>query len=273
MADYREINRANWNDRAPIHWASDDYGIQRFIEDPRHISQTVALDRDSVGDVGGKTLLHLQCHIGTDSLSWARLGAEVTGIDLSDASIDAARRLSAESGTPGRFLVSEIYDSPAALPGEQFDAVYTGVGALTWLPDVRRWAEVVAHFTKPGGTFFIRDGHPVMWSLDQERGDGQLSIIDTHFEIETPLVDDAGYTYTGPERLEHNQTHEWNHSLGQTVTALIDAGLQIEFLKEHTYVQWKALPSLLQGEDGLWRLPDRPERLPMMFSIKARKPA
>ena len=270
--DYRQVNKANWNDRVAIHWASREYGVQKFIDNPRHISQTVELDRADVGDVTGKSLLHLQCHIGTDTLSWARLGAEVTGVDLSDASIAAAKRLSADSGTPARFVETELYESTLALAGEQFDVVYTGVGALTWLPDIHRWAQVVAQFTKPGGTFYIRDVHPMMWTLDHERNDGLLVIKDRYFELSEPLVSDDEVSYHGEGRLAHQRTHEWNHALGQTVTALIDAGLQIEFLKEQDYSQYRALPWFVQGDDGLWRLPNGQERLPMTFSIRARKP-
>ena len=170
LDEYRAANRNNWDDRVPIHWDSEQYKIQKFIDDPEYISDVVQfdIDRDELGDVSGKTLLHLQCHIGHDTLSWARLGADVTGIDFSEPAIDAARRLSTESGTQGEFIVAELYDSPKVLPGRQFDVVYTSIGATVWLPDINDWAEVVNQFLKPGGTFYVFELHPMMLSVSQE---------------------------------------------------------------------------------------------------------
>jgi SAM-dependent methyltransferase len=152
LDEYRAANLANWNDRVPIHWDSDGYKIRNYVDDPEYVSDVIQFDRDrdELGDVSGKTLLHLQCHIGTDTLGWARSGASVTGVDFSESAITAARKLSAESNTPGEFVVAELYDSPNALPGRQFDIVYTGVGALCWLPDIDGWAKVVAHFFLAG---------------------------------------------------------------------------------------------------------------------------
>ena len=134
-------------------------------------------NRDELGDVTGKTLLHLQCHIGTDTLSWARSGAIVTGVDFSELAIEACKRLSAESGTPGEFILAELYDSPKVMPGRQFDIVYTGLVAICWLPDIKGWAKVVAHFLKPGGTFYILEGHPMMWAVS-EKDNGKKLVLD-----------------------------------------------------------------------------------------------
>lgn len=269
MSDYRELNRANWDDRVPIHLASDDYGIERFITDPFHLSPVVETDRDVFGDVTGKTLAHLQCHIGTDSISWARLGATVTGLDFSPAAIAAARRLSADCGTRVEFVEADVYDAPSALGGARFDLVYTGVGAIVWLPDVRGWAEVVAAVLKPGGVFYIREGHPVLMCLDETRSDGALALEYSYFEQPEPMVWDASASYVGEGELAHSTTHEWNHGVGETVTALIDAGLEIEYVREHDYTEWQALGEMTRCADGKWRLPDRPERAPLMLSIRA----
>ncbi|MDA0256858.1 MAG: class I SAM-dependent methyltransferase [Chloroflexi bacterium] len=230
----------------------------------------VEFDRTEVGEVAGKTLLHLQCHFGRDTLSWARLGAEVTGLDFSEAAIAAARRLSDESGTPGRFLVADLYESPNVL-AEQFDFVYTSVGALNWLPDIGRWGQVVAGFVKPGGTFYVRDSHPVMWSLDAERTDGLLAIEHPYFETAEPLRWGDPRSYAGDGVVDASVTYEWNHGLGETVTALVEAGLTIEFLREHQFVDWEGTPSLEETEPNRWRLTDRPARLPLTFSIRARR--
>lgn len=185
LDEQRRTNRDNWDSRVEIHYGSESYGIEKYIADPNHLSGVVTFDSSKLTDVSGKSLLHLQCHIGTDTLSWARLGAEVTGVDFSEKSLEAARRLSVDSQTPGRFVLSELYDSPRVLP-ETFDIVYTGVGAICWLPDIRGWAEVVAAFLKPGGVFYMREGHPIMWALDWE-DEEKLSITHPYFETPVPL--------------------------------------------------------------------------------------
>lgn len=271
LDNYRRANRENWNDRVPIHWDSPVYDTAGFIADPERLSADVAFDAPQVGDVAGKRLLHLQCHMGKDTLSWARLGAEVTGIDFSEPAILAARRLSAESGTPGRFLVAELYDAPQALP-ESFDVVYTGVGALNWLPDIARWGRIVAAFLAPGGLFYIREGHPMLFCLDW-REDAALVVRYPYFETAEPVVDDDPNTYAGPGTVAHARTYEWNHGLGEMITALLDAGLALTALREHRELAWQGLPQMTQGEDGMWRLPE-PQRdlVPLMFSLIARRP-
>ncbi len=269
LDEFRSANRANWDDRVPIHMESKStYDIAAFKTDPGRISETVEFDRIELGDVTGKSLLHLQCHIGQDTLSWARLGAEVTGLDFSEKAIAAAREISRESGTPGRFVVAELYESPEVLP-EQFDIVYTGTGALCWLPDIAGWARVAAKFVRPGGTLYVRDGHPVLHTLDLERDDGRLEITLPYFEG-GPLRWDEGKTYVEEDhQLTHTVQYEWPHGLGETVTALIAAGFRIETLKEYQFLEWQAMPSMVQGDDGKWRLPEGQDRVPLMFSIRA----
>lgn len=270
---YRAANRANWDERAAIHFASTSgnattgYNIQRYIDEPGRLSETVTFDRTELGEVAGKSLLHLQCHIGTDTLSWARLGADVTGIDISEKSIQAARRLLEMTGTPGRFIEAELYDAPTVL-AEQFDIVYTGVGAICWLPDISEWARVVSKFLKPGGTFYIREGHPMMWSIDQSVDD-DLRVIEPYFNSGEPLVEEEEQTYAGDGRIDSRTTYNWAHSLGDTVTALIDAGLTIEFMHEHKFCDWQGIPHLKLSDDGMWRMPDREQLVPLTFSIKA----
>jgi SAM-dependent methyltransferase len=268
---HRRANRENWDDRVPIHWVSPVYDTAGFIADPERLSDDVVFDAAFVGEVRGRRLLHLQCHMGKDTLSWARLGAEVTGIDFSKAAIAAARRLSAESGTPGRFLVAELYDAPAVL-AETFDVVYTGVGALNWLPDISRWGKVVAGFLAPGGLFYMREGHPMLFSLDWRQGEALL-VRYPYFETAEPVVDDDPTTYAGPGTVRHSRTYEWNHGLGETVSALLDAGLVLTALREHRELSWQGLPQMVRGDDGRWRLPEHQRDLvPVMFSLTARWP-
>ena len=269
LDEYRLVNRDNWDSRVDIHYGSELYGVERFTSNPDHIGSIVDFDKDIVGDVTGKRLLHLQCHIGTDTLSWARLGADVTGVDFSEKSIEAARRLSRESSTPGRFVVAELYDSPSVVD-ETFDIVYTGVGAICWLPDIRGWAEVVSSFLEPGGTFFIREGHPIMWALDWEDQEN-LTLKYPYFEGSPPLEFSDDSTYAGEGSLEHPKTFDWAHGVAETLQALIDAGLRIDQVADYDFCEWQGIDQMVLGDDERWRLPEGQERLPLMWSVLATK--
>jgi SAM-dependent methyltransferase len=275
LDEYQSVNRDNWDARVPIHLGSDEYKIQKFVDDPKHISDVVQfdLDRNELADVAGKSLLHLQCHIGHDTLSWARRGADVTGVDFSEPAIEACKNLSAKSGTPGEFVVADVYDSPQILPDRQFDIVYTGVGAICWLPGIKRWAEVVAGFLKPGGTFYILEGHPMMWAVyDEDHGDN--IVLDwPYFESAGPQPYEESTSYAGTGTIEHTKMYNFTHGLGETIDALIQAGLVIDFVHEHKVVHWQALPMMVTAGKGLWKMPDgKEDYLPLMHSIKAHKP-
>jgi SAM-dependent methyltransferase len=272
--DYRTLNRASWDERAPAHAASPDYGFERFRTDPSFLSDVVRFDRPLLGSVEGLRGVHLQCHIGTDTVSLARLGARMTGLDFSSASVEQARRLAAAAGADVEFLEADVYSAADVLPSHAFDLVFTGVGALCWLPDIRRWAGVVARLLAPGGRLFLREGHPVLWSLADPGPDGRLVVEHPYFERAEPTVWDEGGTYVDTDVVfEHNVTHEWNHGLGEIVTALLDEGLELTGLVEHDSVPWDALPGLMeQVEGGEWRLVDRPWRLPHTYTLQAVRP-
>ena len=273
--EYLELNGTWWDERAAAHAASPDYGIRRLLADPTALSEVVAFDRLRLGDLIGVDAVHMQCHIGTDTLSLARLGADVTGLDLSEASLEQARHLAAAAGAEIDYVQSPVYDAVSALGAERFDLVYTGVGALCWLPSIRRWAEVVAGLLRPGGRLFLRDGHPVLWSLADPGPDGALKIEHAYFEREEPTIWDDEGTYVATEvEFRNNKTHEWNHGIGQIVTALMDSGMELTALEEHDSVPWNALPGLMEELPDLhneWRLTDRPWRLPHTYTIQARK--
>jgi SAM-dependent methyltransferase len=273
VEDYRDINRANWDERAPAHAASPDYNVRGFIEDPGFISQVVRFDRPRLGDVSGLRGVHLQCHIGTDTVSLSRLGARMTGLDFSPVAIEQARSLVARSGDEVNFVESEVYDAAPALGGELFDLVFTGIGALCWLPSISQWASTVGSLLKPGGRLFIREGHPMLWSLADSRPDRLLVLDYPYFERDEPSVWDEGGTYVQTDAVfTTSTTHEWNHGLGQIVTALHEAGLQLTALVEHDSVPWEALPGLMtKDEGGEWRLTDRPWRLPASYTLQAVK--
>jgi SAM-dependent methyltransferase len=268
------VNRASWDERAPAHAASPGYAIDRFLTDPAFISHVVRFDLPLLGEVAGLDGVHLQCHIGTDTVSLARLGARMTGLDFSPASLAEARRLAAAAGPPVEFIEGEVYSAPSLLGRERFDFVFTGVGALCWLPDVRRWAAVVAELLRPGGWLFIREGHPVLWALDERIAD-RLAIEFPYFERQEPLVWDEGGTYVETDvQFKHTVTHSWNHGLGEIVTALHHAGMELTTLVEHDSVPWEALPGQMERTDTEeWRLADRPWRLPHSYTLRAVKRA
>ena len=272
MTDYRELNRASWDERAPAHATSPDYAVEQFVADPHFLSEVVRFDLPLLGDIAGLDGVHLQCHIGTDTLSLARLGAKMTGLDFSSAALVEARQLAQRAGPPVNFVESDVYSAPDVLGTGRYDLVFTGIGALCWLPDIRRWASVVADLLRPGGRLFIREGHPMMWALDESHGD-QLVVDYPYFETVEPLVDDDDGTYVETNAsFVHNTTHSWNHGIGDVVTSLFDVGMQITQLVEHDSVPWDALPGqMTKLDNGEWRLTDRPQRLAHSYTLQAVK--
>ncbi len=269
-------NRAHWDDRAPAHAASPDYRFDEYRRDPAACSTAVAFDRAHLGDLAGRSALHLQCHLGTDTISLARLGATpVVGLDLSSVSIAHARDLAAATGDRVEFVVGAVDDAPEVLAGRTFDLVYTGVGALLWLPRIDRWAEVVAGLLAPGGALYVRDAHPVLLALDHEAGD-RLELVQPYFEVATPTTwrDEATYVEVPDgHTLSPLPSHEWNHGLGEIVTALLDHGLVVDHLAEHTWADWAPWDLWEPVADGFWALPEPIRaRCPAMFSLRARRP-
>lgn len=270
MDDYTAMNRAMWDDRAAAHAASPGYDVEQFIADPTFLSEVVRFDLPLLGDVAGLRGVHLQCHIGTDTLSLARLGATMTGVDFSAASLAEARRLSDAAGRHVEFVQAEVYDSVAALGEASFDLVYTGIGALCWLPDIRRWAEVVAGLLRPGGRLFVREGHPMLWALDEHQSTAPI-VGHPYFEQPEPLIDDTDGTYVETATtFSHTQSASWNHGLGQIVSAVLDVGMELTGLVEHDSVPWEALPGqMTRDQHGEWRLTDRPARLAASYTLQA----
>jgi SAM-dependent methyltransferase len=271
MSDYVAVNRANWDERAPAHAASNDYAFDRFTADAHFLSGVVRFDRPRLGDLTGQRGLHLQCHIGTDTVSLSRLGARMSGLDFSPAALAEARRLAASTGTDIDFREAEVYDAVEVFGPGAFDLVYTGVGALCWLPDVARWARVVAGLLRPGGRLFIREGHPMLWSLD-EKSDPP-SVRYPYFEHAEPVVFDEPGTYVKTDAaFVNNISHSWNHGLGEIITGLMDAGMRLTAFTEHDSVPWEALPGHMTVDAcGEWRLTDQPERLAASYTLQAVK--
>lgn len=274
LDEHRAANQRNWDSRARVHAASSTYDLDGFVADPQRLSGVVSFDRAAMGDVAGKRLLHLQCHIGTDTLSWARLGAAVTGYDLSGQSLAIARDLAERCGLDARFVQGEVYDAPDVLAGEQFDVLYTGVGALNWLPDIRGWAQVVAALLAPGGTLFLREGHPMLWAIDHDRTDDELVVAMPYFETAEPMRWDEAVTYTDNPTdapIEHTVTYEWNHGVGEILSAVLDTGMMIEQFIEHREIEWQAWHLWqLDTATGRYALPERlRDRVPAMYTLVA----
>ena len=266
-------NEALWDAWTDIHEASEFYDLDGFRRGGVRVREE---EIAAVGDVTGKSLLHLQCHFGIDTLSWARLGARVTGVDFSANAIVLAQRLATEIGiADARFIRSAVYDLPDVLD-EQFDVVYTSRGVIGWLPDIRRWAEVVARYTAPGGLFFINEIHPVAQALENEGvAPGELRFDYPYWEHRDPLTFDVKGSYADPTADTSGlREHGWDHGLGELVTALIAAGLQIESLVEHPYLEWAADFLVERTGTGRWYLPESVKgEMPLMFSLLARRPA
>ena len=264
MDERLQTNRAHWNESTPIHAVSDFYDVAGFKAGNITLKD---LERREVGDVSGKSLLHLQCHFGLDTMSWSRLGAKATGVDFSDVAIDLARSLSDELGLDARFICANVYDLPQLLH-EQFDVVFSSYGVLVWLPDLVEWARVVSNHLKPGGVFYIVDFHP-LFGLFEPQESGDWRPIYRYFYRQM-YFDDVEPSYAGGPPIA-TPTYEWQHTLGDIVTALVDAGLRIEYLHEFAYCHYRAFPVMVQGDDGWWRLPAHSDSVPQMFSIRARK--
>ena len=266
---YMESNRALWDEWTGIHEKSAFYDLDGFKAGKLSLG---ALERAALGDVAGKSLLHLQCHFGMDTLSWARLGAQVTGVDFSEKAIALAQSLSAELNIPATFICANVYEAPAVLDG-QFDIVFTAGGVLYWLPDLRRWAQIAAHFLKPGGLFYVADAHPFACVFNNDGDTTELRVDYPYFHSPEPMVWEVYGSYADPDaHVEHDVEYGWQHSMSDIVNALIDAGLRLVELNEYPLTAWAMFPAMMtRGEDGYWRLVEGKDKIPLMFALKATK--
>ena len=224
--------------------------------------------------MAGRRLVHLQCHFGLDSLSWARNGASVVGLDFSEPAVEAANALAAETGLDGRFVVADVHDASQALGGERFDIVYTGLGALNWLPDLGRWAEVVSSLLADGGFLYLSEFHPITWVFADEEPTVELD----YFHDREGVTFGDGGTYADLEATtEHDVTREWAHTIADVISAVLGSGLRLELFHEHDYTLFPRFSHLeldreALGAGALYRQPAGRARLPLMFSLRARRP-
>jgi len=265
-----EANRRNWDERVAVHCA-DRTGFYRVAKFRRGGDTLGPIESAEIGDVAGKRLLHLQCHFGLDTLSLARRGAVVTGVDFSPAAIAAARELAAEIGLAARFVECNVYDARAAI-AERFDIVYVTWGTIGWLNDIRRWTAIVAEFLAPGGFLYLADHHPFPMML-QPDGERLFLHYPWRSAPDDPIVEDSPITYTGdPTTLTHTRAYSWNHALSDIIGGLLDHGLRVDFLHEHETVPWQIFPCAIEVGDGMYGLPEGYPRIPLSFSLKASKP-
>jgi SAM-dependent methyltransferase len=265
MDEYLRKNLEMWNDRVPLHATSKLYNVEGFKKGGYTIK---SIELEEVGDVAGKSLLHLQCHFGMDTLSWARLGARVTGVDFSDEAIAMARALSKELGIGADFVCCNIYDLPKNLDG-QFDIVYTSTGILCWLPDLKKWADIIYHSLKPGGFFYIFEEHPFTIVFNNSAGVTELKVTQSYFHTAEPIAWEVTGSYTGEKTDRLYTSYEWTHSMGDVINALISCGLRIEFVHEFSLCSWRRFPFMVQDEAGWWRI--QGDKIPLTFSLKATK--
>lgn len=262
MDDYSKTNRGLWDGWARINAGSKLYDLEGFKAGKTSLKPT---ELEELGEVEGKSLLHLQCHFGLDTLSWARMGGQATGVDFSGEAISLARSLNEELGLDARFIQSNVFDLPKVLD-DQFDIVFTSYGAINWLDDIDAWAGLVARYLKPGGTFYMIEFHPFITTLDD---DGRLG-GDSYFYKPEPTMWEAEGSYADRDADFSHKSYEWNHSIGDVVTALIAAGLKLEFLHEFQFSAYDALHFALEqiGPDQ-YALPGCPNTIPFMYSIRA----
>jgi SAM-dependent methyltransferase len=262
------VNRDKWDESVPLHVASPLYDVPAFL---RGRTTLHPLEVEEMGPVRGRTLLHLQCHFGLDTLSWARRGATVTGVDFSLPAIRAARALARRSGTPARFVRSNVYDLPGTLGGS-FDLVYTGKGATCWLPDIGRWARVVAAFLAPGGRLFLFEDHPV---IEVFPNGSQVTSLEAKVPYFTrgSIREEFDGTYATDVKMKHRVSYSWIHPVGEVLTALATAGLVIESVREYPFSYWHRYAFMTEDRHGYWHLTRGEGLLPLAWSVTARRPA
>lgn len=260
--NYININKALWNDKVAHHVSSDFYNMAAFLAGKTSLNP---VELELLGDVSGKRILHLQCHFGQDTLSLARMGAEVTGVDFSDAAINYARQLATDHNLNATFICCDLYELPQHL-NETFDIVYTSYGTIGWLPDLDKWAAIVHRFLKPGGKFIFVEFHPLIWMLDE-----QFQHIKYPYFKDEPIVETTVGTYADREAPIEHQSISWNFSLSEMMTSLLQQGMNIKHFEEFDYSPYPCFEGLEEFEPGKFRVKHLGNKIPMLFSLMATK--
>ncbi|HRG91477.1 MAG TPA: class I SAM-dependent methyltransferase [Chitinophagaceae bacterium] len=259
--DYFQANKELWNQRTTVHLDSAFYNLEGFKKGETVLTP---IELSELGVVKGKNLLHLQCHFGMDSLDWARRGASVTGVDLSDKAISEAQKLNSEMGLDASFVCCNVLDTSAHVPG-QFDIVFTSYGTIGWLPDLQPWAKMIAEKLKPGGIFYIAEFHPVVWMFDDD-----FTRIAYSYENQEVIITENQGTYTDRSADIKGKEYSWNHSISEVLNALIGAGLQIKQFNEHMYSPYPCFRNVVEFEPGKWHIKGMEGKIPMVYSLMAK---
>lgn len=260
--DYLEKNKESWNKRTAVHVDSEFYNNEAFIAGRSSLN---SIELDLFGDVRGKKVLHLQCHFGQDSISLSRMGAEVTGMDLSDHAIQTAQELAIKTGQSSKFICADVYDLPNHL-NDEFDIVFTSYGTIAWLPDLTKWANVIQHFLKPGGQFVFAEFHPVVWMFDDD-----FTKVGYNYFNDGPIVESESGTYADPDADINLEYVNWNHGMSEVITSLIEAGLTIQEMHEFDYSPYNCFQHTDEFEPGKFRIKHLENKIPMVYSIRAEK--
>jgi len=260
---YFDENKKLWDQRTVVHKDSSFYDVESFFQGKSSLNE---IELRELGNVEGRKILHLQCHFGMDSLSLVRMGADVTGVDLSDTAIEEARKLNAQLSLNAKFICCNVYDLKDHL-NDQFDIVFTSYGVIGWLPDLNKWGEIISHFLKPGGFFYMAEFHPVVWMLDED-----FKEVKYYYHNHETIVMNAQGTYTDRHANIQGKEYSWNHSISEVLNALLEQNLQLEFFNEYSYSPYPCFRNVVQGSDGNWRVLGLEDKIPMVYSLKTVKP-
>lgn len=260
--NYVEINKKAWNNQVPIHLASEFYNQKEFLKGKNSLPE---IDRQLLGDIRGKTILHLQCHFGQDSLSMARMGAKVTGIDLSDKAIEEAEKINASLQLNANFICCNVYDTLEHVK-EQFDIVYTSYGTIGWLPHLDKWANVITKSLKPGGKLIFVEFHPIVWIFDDD-----FSEIKFHYHNEKLIIEESNGTYAEKDAAISSKYLCWNHSLSEVLSNLLNYGMEIHDFQEYDYSPYNCFNNTVEFEKGKFRIKHLDNKIPMVYSLVALK--
>lgn len=260
--DYRKVNQETWNHKTEIHVTSDFYDNEAFLKGKSTLN---SIELELLGDLKDKKILHLQCHFGQDTMTFSRMGAKATGIDLSDKAIEKAREFTSNLGLDTTFICCDIYDAPN-YSDEKFDIVFTSYGTIGWLPDLDKWAKVVSHFLKPNGKFVMADFHPVVWMFDNDFKE----VFYNYFNVE-PIIEEENGTYADKNAPLETKTITWNHPISEILNALISNDLEIKTFNEYDYSPYNCFNETEEFEPKKFRIKKFENKIPMVYAISAIK--
>jgi SAM-dependent methyltransferase len=272
MDELIRSNQALWDELTEVNAQSEMYKLEKFLRDPgARAARLGHLELAELGPVAGKSLLHLQCHFGMDTLALEHLGAQTTGVDFSEKAIALAENIRDQIGGKARFLCCNLYDLPAHLEGG-FNIVFTSNGVLCWLPDLAEWGRIIARYLKPGGTFYLLEYHPFANIFENAKNSSELTVTYPYFDKKAVRFDNDT-AYADPGHTLQNPSHEWFYSLSEVVNSLINAGLEIEFIHEFPFCNYAKFPCMRKNDAGWWVLEGKYAEIPLMFSIRAKQKA